>query len=127
MTRRFQDIWREQCEAARRIGTEHGLGASLDYLIGEKLDHYVQAAATRPEFARELPSFVAEVRSIFRREDIARYFAILDADATVPNEGRGAKALEESGLLMTTADREARLTRLATLRVMLVEERLGTG
>jgi hypothetical protein len=35
---------------------------ALDYLIGEKLLTYAESAVTRPEFARELPRFVAEVR-----------------------------------------------------------------
>jgi phosphopantothenate synthetase len=44
------------------IAAAHGKVDALDSLIGEKPDNYAQAAATRPEFARELPRFVAEAR-----------------------------------------------------------------
>ena len=60
--RRFQDIWKEQCQAARGVRQRHGVVSALDYLIGEKLMDYAEMAVTRPEFARELPSFVAEIR-----------------------------------------------------------------
>jgi hypothetical protein len=34
---RFQDIWKQQCVAARGIRVQHGILSALDYLIGEKL------------------------------------------------------------------------------------------
>jgi hypothetical protein len=49
--RRFQDIWKEQCEAARGVAQRHGVVSALDYLIGEKLMDYAEMAVTRPEFA----------------------------------------------------------------------------
>jgi hypothetical protein len=127
MTRRFQDIWRNQCEAAEGIATAHGKVEALDYLIGEKLDNYAQAAATRPEFARELPRFVAEVRRIFSRDDIAAYFEAIEEDAGIPNTGPDAAELEESGLLMSMADKQARIRRFQGLKAMLLAETLGTA
>lgn len=50
--RRFQYIWKEQCEAARGVREQHGLVSALDYLIGEKLMTYAETAVGRPEFAR---------------------------------------------------------------------------
>ena len=70
MTRRFQDIWISQCAAARTILERHGDVAALDYLIGEKLMRYAESAKRHPEFARELPRFVAEIRNIFTAEEI---------------------------------------------------------
>jgi phosphopantothenate synthetase len=67
MTRRFQDVWKEQCAAAARIRDEHGVRSAFDYLVGEKLMTFADVAVTRPEFARELPRFVAEIRR--RRRD----------------------------------------------------------
>ena len=67
---RFQDIWKEQCEAARGVREQHGVVSALDYLIGEKLMTYAETAVGRPEFARDLPRFVAEIRSIFSSEEI---------------------------------------------------------
>ena len=49
---KFQDIWKEQCVAARSVRAQHGILSALDYLIGEKLLTYAEAAVTRPEFAR---------------------------------------------------------------------------
>ena len=71
--RRFQDIWMEQCEAARRVREQHGVVAALDYLIGEKLMTFAETAASRPEFAAQLPRFVAEIRSLFKAEEIGLY------------------------------------------------------
>ena len=79
--RRFQDIWKEQCQAARRLREQHGVVSALDYLIGEKLMTYAETAATRPEFARELPSFVGEIRSIFDADEIRVYLDASGADA----------------------------------------------
>ena len=76
--RRFQDIWKEQCEAARGVREQHGVVSALDYLIGEKLMTYAETAVRRPEFARELPRFVAEIRSIFSVEEIGLYLEHLE-------------------------------------------------
>jgi hypothetical protein len=65
---KFQDIWKRQCVAARNVRVQRGTLSALDYLIGEKLLTYAETAVTRPEFARELPRFVAEARDIFSGE-----------------------------------------------------------
>jgi hypothetical protein len=127
MTKRFQDIWKDQCEAAEGIAARFGTVKALDYLIGEKLDEYARSATTRPEFARELPKFLAEVRRIFSRHEIAAYFEALEQDAGIPNLGSHAAKLEESGLLMSVADKKARIKRLQLLKAMLLAETLGTG
>jgi hypothetical protein len=127
MTRRFQNIWKDQCKAAEDVAARFGTVQALDYLIGEKLDAYALSATTRPEFARELPRFIAEVRRIFSRYDIAAYFEALEQDAGVPNSGPHAKKLEDSGLLMSVADKKARINRLHQLKEMLLAETLGTG
>ena len=44
---RYQDSWKEQCEAARSLRDQHGVVAALDYLIGEKLLNYAETAVTR--------------------------------------------------------------------------------
>ena len=67
--RRFQDIWKDQYEAARGVRGHHGVVSALEYLIGEKLMTYAETAVGRPEFARELPRFVAEIGSIFSAEE----------------------------------------------------------
>lgn len=59
------ETWREQCAAALTIQEEYGVQKALGYLVGEKLLHHVEAAETRPAFARTLPAFVAAVREMF--------------------------------------------------------------
>src|ERR1700730_4444824 len=49
---KFQDIWKEQCVAARSVRAQHGILSALDYLVGEKLLIYAETAVTRQEFAR---------------------------------------------------------------------------
>jgi hypothetical protein len=83
---RFQDVWKQQCEAARSIRVQHGVLSALDYLIGEKLMIYTDRAVTRPEFARELPRFVAEVRDIFSGEEIRHYLDHLARMAAIEDE-----------------------------------------
>jgi hypothetical protein len=58
----FHKIWIDQCEATEGIRDQYGLQRALDYLVGEKLFSFVHAAEQTPEFAAELPSFVAEIR-----------------------------------------------------------------
>ena len=76
--------------------------------------------------ARSLPLVViAEVRRIFSRYDIAAYFEALEQNAGVPNAGPHAAKLEDSGLLMSVADKKARIKRLQLLKAMLLAETLG--
>jgi hypothetical protein len=61
-TRKAHHIWMEQCEAAHTIKARYGVTDAFDYLVGEKLMNFANAAADHPDFARELPRFVSEVR-----------------------------------------------------------------
>jgi len=47
------------------IKERFGLQSAFDYLVAEKLMNFADASREHPEFARELPGFVAEVRRIF--------------------------------------------------------------
>ncbi len=69
----FHKIWIEQCEGALEIREDFGLENALGYLIGEKLLMFVQMADKNPEFASELPAFVAEVKQIFQPYEIRQY------------------------------------------------------
>ena len=69
----FHEIWMQQCEAAEDIRDRFGSEKALGYLMGEKLVNFVKASDTRPEFAAELPAFVAEVRRLFGAEAIEAY------------------------------------------------------
>jgi hypothetical protein len=74
----FHKIWIDQCEATEGIRESFGLTNALDYLIGEKLFNFVQASEQHPEFANELPAFVAEIRRIFAAGEISEYLRQLE-------------------------------------------------
>ena len=76
--RKAHHIWIEQCEAAQTIKARFGLTAAFDYLVGEKLLNFASAASTHPEFARELPRFVSEVRRMFTPDEIAAHLAQIE-------------------------------------------------
>jgi hypothetical protein len=123
---RFQHIWKEQCEAACGVRDQHGVVSALDYLIGEKLLNFAEAAVTRPEFARELPCFVAEVRAIFSAEEIQRYLDHLERMAAFEDELTDAEG--DSDFVMDTPEqRAAARARLAHLKDLLTSGVLGTG
>src|SRR5262245_33741894 len=64
-------IWIEQCDAARNIEDEFGTDKALDYLIREKFLNFLEAAQTDAEFREEIPAFVAEIKTIFERWQLA--------------------------------------------------------
>lgn len=88
-------IWIEQCEAAQTIKARFGLTAAFDYLVGEKLMSFAGAASRYPEFARELPRFVSEVRRMFAPDEIGAQLAQIERSQ---NE-RNVDVLEEDDLL----------------------------
>ena len=70
MERRWHEVWREQCEAAESIRHQYGIVSAFDYVVGEKLLTFAEAAEENPEFARALPQFVFELRRMFTPEEI---------------------------------------------------------
>jgi hypothetical protein len=74
----FHKIWIEQCEATEGIRESFGLKSALDYLIGEKFFDFVQASELHPEFASELPAFVAEIRRVFAAREISEYLVHME-------------------------------------------------
>jgi hypothetical protein len=69
----FHKVWIDQCEAARNIKEAWGTEKALGYLIGEKLMNFMRASDQRPEFAAELPRFIAEIKTIFEPWEIRGY------------------------------------------------------
>lgn len=74
---RFHKIWVQQCRATRGIKRRFGVKSALDYLIGEKLVNFADAAQGHPEFAAELPRFQAAVWNIFNPYELAGYLSSL--------------------------------------------------
>jgi hypothetical protein len=48
---RFEKIWVEQCRATKSIRRQFGARSALDYLIGEKLVSFADAAEHQPEYS----------------------------------------------------------------------------
>jgi len=69
----LQKIWIEQCEAARGIEDDFGTQQALEYLVGEKFLNFLEAAETDADFRAEIPAFVAEIKEIFERWQLAQY------------------------------------------------------
>jgi hypothetical protein len=122
---RYQDIWKEQCDAARGVRERFGVVSALDYLIGEKLIIYAETAVTRPEFARELPRFVAEIRRIFGAEEIRLYLEHLER--MHEQEALSAEAADDDWTIETPEDRAAARERLSRLKELLTSTVLGTA
>ncbi len=73
----FHKLWVQQCRATRGIKRRFGVKSALDYLLGEKLMNFADAAEQNPEFAAELPRFQAAVWNIFNPYELAGYLSSL--------------------------------------------------
>jgi hypothetical protein len=72
---RFEKVWVKQCRATKGIKRRFGAKSAFDYLIGEKLVMFAGAVESRPEFAKELPRFLAAIWQLFNQYEIAGYVA----------------------------------------------------
>ena len=72
----FCRIWIEQCEGARNIEAEFGKQKAIEYLVGEKFINFLEAAETDAEFRAEIPAFVAGIKKIFERWQLAQYLEV---------------------------------------------------
>jgi len=72
---RFEKVWTGQYRATKGIKRHFGAKSALDYLIGEKLTTFADAAEEHPEFAQELPRFLAAIWRLFNEYEIAGYVA----------------------------------------------------
>jgi len=79
-------IWIEQCEAAHTIRARFGLKAAFDYLVGEKLINFADAASRHCDFAQELPQFISEVRRIFTSEEIGTHLTRIERERNQKDE-----------------------------------------
>ena len=125
--RRFQDISKDQCEAARGVREKHGVISALEYLIGDKLMTYAETAVGRPEFARELPRFVAEIRSIFSAEEIRLYLQHLERTAAQEEEALAADPAHDDFIVETPEQRTGRESAIGVAEGTPDCECVGTG
>ena len=122
--RKAHHIWIEQCEAAQTIKARFGLTAAFDYLVGEKLMNFADAASTHPEFARELPRFVSEVRRMFTPDEIAAHLAQIERT----HAEKDVEVLDEDDPFRESPAATAeRLCRFNLIKELLTATRLGTS
>jgi hypothetical protein len=120
----FHKIWIEQCKATEEIRDQFGLQRALDYLIGEKLFSFVAAAEQHPEFAAELPQFVAEIQRLFTSQQIWSYLdnleqtKFLSPPEAVDDSDLGAEGSEDE-LLDNPVLGAQELLRFARIKEML--------
>ena len=140
-THQFHRTWIEQCEAAEGIRLHHGTESAFDYVVGEKLFSYAEAALTRPEFARELPNFVSEIRRMFTREEMEALWPRIERQMVeqmesdlyqMEEELSGAVEGEDLDLIKQDAVRirkqwEEKLKAARHLRDLLTSPSLGTA
>ena len=122
--RKAHKIWIEQCEAAQTIKARFGLTAAFDYVVGEKLMNYASAALRHPDFARELPRFVSEVRRMFTPDEIGAHLAQIER---APNENDIDVLEEDDPLRESPAAAEERVRQFLLIKELLTATMLGTS
>lgn len=126
-THAFRKIWTEQCEVAQDIRLRYGPQAAFDYVVAEKLLNFAEAAARRPEFAGELPRFVARVRSLFTPEELQTHIARIEHERMV-QEGLSAEIEEEDDPFRESPEAAAeRARQFSTIKELLTTAELGTS
>lgn len=122
--RKIHQIWIEQYDAAQDIKLRYGLKAAFDYLVAEKLLNFASAAAEHPEFSRELPRFVSQVRLMFTPLEMKAHIERIE------RELRDKKiALEDDNDLIQEipATIAKRAGQFATIKELLIATELGTS
>ena len=117
-------VWIEQCEAAQTIRARFGLKAAFDYLVGEKLLNFAEAAANHGDFARELPGFVSQVRRIFTPEEIEAQLAGIER---VQNDKTTDDFDDEDPFRESPAEAAERVRRFNLIKELLTATNLGTS
>jgi hypothetical protein len=105
----------------KAIRARFGLEATFDYLVGEKLLNFVEAASRAPDFARELPRLVFEVRRMFAPDEIGTHLARIER-AQQENEVEENDPLREDPTAVAERVRQFRL-----IKELLTATTLGTS
>ena len=121
--------WLEQCRATATIRERFGLSSAFDYLVAEKLLDFARTAEREPDFARQLPGFVSEVRRIFAwqeiRDQLARIEREQEALELAPLDEEGD---EEDEILFDAPETIAAVARsFRMMKHLLLAPELGTS
>jgi hypothetical protein len=83
-------------------------------------------AVTRPEFARELPRFVAEARAIFSDDELRLYLDHLERMTVIEDEHILSED-DDDFLKISPEQLAAKRARFVQLKELLTSNMLGTG
>ena len=128
-TRKFREIWVEQCDATHEIQLRYGVNAAFDYLVAEKLLNFADAAT---EFARELPRFVAQVRGLFTPQEMRTHLARIEREQTeyaAQNDDEEDGEFDDDDELIHESPAAAaeRARQFAIIKELLTAAELGTS
>ena len=101
-----------------------GVESAFDYIVGEKLTSFAQAADEQPEFAQTLPAFVLTQRRMFMPEEIRESFARFEHRLRDMEE---AAAEEPEPSIEDPEAIAERARQLGLLKVLLFAPALGTS
>lgn len=129
-TRKFHEIWIEQCDTTQETKLHYGLKAAFDYLVAEKLLSFADAAARHPEFARERPRFVGCVRGLFTPQEIRTHLARIEREQNeydADNDNEEDDELDEEDELIGESPAAAaeRTRQFASIKELLTTAELG--
>ncbi len=124
--RKMHEIWKEQCDVAQDIKLRYGLQAAFDYVVIEKLLNFISAAADHPEFARELPRFVSEVRRMFTSAEIRTHIARIEHEQQAKNADASDDDEDET-FRESPARVATRARQFAVIKELLTAPELGTS
>ena len=126
--RKFHEIWVEQCDATHEIKLRYGVKAAFDYLVAEKLLNFADAATSRPEFAKELPRFVAYVRGLFTPQEMRTHLARIEREQTEYAAENDDEFDDDDELIREgPAAAAERARRVSTVKELLTAAELGTS
>ena len=136
--RKLHELWIEQCEAAGAIKERYELKAAFDYLVGEKLLNFTEAASEHRAFAQELPRFVSAVRQMFSAEEIAAHLARIEHEQREferdqreiereQRENDDVAQEEEAAIPESPKRKKARAQQFAMIKELLTAPVLGTS
>ena len=101
-----------------------GLKTAFDYIVGEKLINFAEAASRHRDFAYELPRFISEVRGMFTPEEIGTQLTRIERERNQEEED----VLDEDDPLGEDPTSIAeRARQFMTIKELLTATTLGTS
>jgi hypothetical protein len=106
------------------IRARFGLNAAFDYIVGEKLINFAEAASRHRAFAQELPRFISEVRRMFTSEEIGVQLTRIERERKEKNED----VLDEDDPFRESPTAiEERVRQFTVIKELLTTTTLGTS